>query len=165
LFENKFNEVELKIKGISTISTLRSQQQTKDSFTNSTQIQDDIQSALKKELLLCQEGLKQEVEYNTEQMESKLSTFRKSIDHRFQDYQSLMDEKMKMIDKKILESFSERSYQFHEKNSDFGDTFKERSTDNRLKQIENKIERIELVTNSGVTSNSNRDFYNVNFRQ
>jgi len=76
--------------------------------------------------------------------------------------------KRKMLDKKILESFSERSYQFHEKNLEFGDTkdtFKERSTDNRLKQIENKLEKIEFITNNGSISHSNRDSNNLNFKQ
>jgi len=55
---------------------------------------------------------------------------------------------MRMVDKKILESFSERSYQFHEKTVDFGDTLKERTLENRLRNVENRLDKVDFTTSA-----------------
>lgn len=65
-----------------------------------------------------------------------------------QDFEELISEKMKIIDRKILESLSERSYQFHEKNTEFlsdktEQSFQSRTVENKLKSIENRISKFE----------------------
>lgn len=60
---------------------------------------------------------------------------------------------MRMIERKITEAVSERSYAHHEKIFDLGDTFKEKSIENRVRNVENRVDRIENISSrSGMHS-------------
>jgi len=53
--------------------------------------------------------LRNEYNHQFEDVESKIIATTKAVDSRMQDFEELISEKMKIIDRKILESLSERS--------------------------------------------------------
>jgi len=107
------------------------------------------------------------MKYHLEDIDVKVATLRKLIEHRFHDSQSVLDEKMKIYDKKILEVFTDRTYQkqIHEQNIDIGDhfNFKEISLILRIEKIENKLEKVDLLKNNIYSQNSDKDL--MSFRK
>lgn len=107
-----------------------------------------ITNQIKKQMSKSERLLRNEYNHQFEDIESKIVATTKAVESRMQDYEELIGEKMKLIDKKILESLSERSQQFHEKNTElYSDkteqSFQSRTIENKLKSIENRISKFE----------------------
>jgi len=107
-----------------------------------------ITNQIKKQMSKSERLLRNEYNHQFEDVESKINATTKAVESRMQDFEELIGEKMKMIDRKILETLSERSYQFHEKNTEFlpdktEQSFQSRTIENKLKSIENRISKFE----------------------
>jgi hypothetical protein len=68
-----------------------------------------ITNQIKKQMSKSERLLRNEYNHQFEDIESKIVATTKAVESRMQDYEELIGEKMKLIDKKILESLSERS--------------------------------------------------------
>jgi len=117
---------------------------------------DNISTQLKKQLSKTERLLRSEFNNQFEEFESKITATRKAVDSRLHDFDALVDEKIQLIDKKIIESLSEKSYQFHERNVNMGIvnnldkaevSFQSRTIENKLKSIENRLSKFENKNN------------------
>jgi len=70
---------------------------------------DSITNQIKKQMSKSERLLRNEYNHQFEDVESKIIATTKAVDSRMQDFEELISEKMKIIDRKILESLSERS--------------------------------------------------------
>lgn len=101
---------------------------------------------IKKKMSKSERLLRNEYTNQFEEVEAKITATRKTVDSRLHDFEHMVNEKVNLIDQKILESQNEKSYQFHERNVEnynnvnAGESsFQNRSIQNQLKAIENRL--------------------------
>jgi hypothetical protein len=107
---------------------------------------DAISTQIKKQMSKSERLLRNEYTNQFEEVEAKITATRKTVDSRLHDFEHMVNEKVNLIDQKILESQNEKSYQFHERNVEnynnvnAGESsFQNRSIQNQLKAIENRL--------------------------
>lgn len=79
--DSRFYELELKIKGLSTVAQLQTSSQQRVDHESL----DDVKTFCRKEIALSEQSLKSEVNFHLEEVDVKVSALRKSLDHRLQD--------------------------------------------------------------------------------
>lgn len=68
-----------------------------------------INTQIKKQLSKSERMMRSEFTNNFEEIDSKINTTRKNIDNKLLDFEEIINEKVKILDQKILESLSEKS--------------------------------------------------------
>jgi Asp-tRNA(Asn)/Glu-tRNA(Gln) amidotransferase A subunit family amidase len=70
---------------------------------------DAISTQIKKQMSKSERLLRNEYTNHFEEVEAKITATRKTVDSRLHDFEHMVNEKVKLIDQKILESQNEKS--------------------------------------------------------
>lgn len=113
---------------------------------------EEYKSLQKREMGKMEQAVRDNLADILTEIDTKVSNLRKTIEHKLRDAEGITEEKLRLMERKLFENVNERSYANHERHFEMGDTLKEKALENRLRNTENRLDRLESGNNGPLSA-------------